>query len=258
MTKKIIFVDLDGTLINNGNRDVLQSTKDAINQAKTNGHLVVLSTGRPPMLFYGLDKQLGIDSYIACNGRYVVVDGEVIYKDSIPTNTISELVEYCKKERIDISMQNDSEFVLQSDYEDFYKKFSDNFNMEYPILKPDYYKELEVYQMGLYYHKDDFEKFNELFPTLSFHFSCKYGLDVNAKGGMKELGVKKVVEHLKHKLDDTIAIGDGFNDIGMIQLAGIGVAMGNAPKEVKDSADIIARKVNEDAINHLFIALDII
>lgn len=258
MTKKIIFVDLDGTLINKGNRTVLETTKEAINQAKMNGHLVVLSTGRPPVLFYGIDKQLGIDSFIACNGRFVVVEGKVIYQEPIPTDTITELVEYCEKVKIDLSFQNQNEYILQSNHDNLYKKFSDNFNVDYPILKPDYYKEMDVYQMGLYYDKDDFDKFNQQFSTLSFHFSCGYGLDVNAKGGMKELGLKKVLDYLNYKIEDTIAVGDGYNDIGMIKLAGIGVAMGNAPADVKQHANIIARDVRDDAIYYLFKTLKII
>lgn len=258
MNKKIIFIDLDGTLINKGNRDVNQSTVNAISQAHRNGHKVILSTGRPPVLFHGIDKSFGLDSYISCNGRYVVLDGLEIFKDPIPTHVITELVDYCENHKIDLSMQNKEEFLLQSNYDTLYMRFSDNFNMDYPLLKPDYYQNMAVYQMGLYYDKDDFDRFNSMFPELSFHFSCKYGLDVNAKGGMKELGLLKVIEHMNHKIEDTIAIGDGYNDIGMIKLAGIGVAMGNAPDDVKRHADLIARDVDDDAIYHIFKELKLI
>lgn len=258
MSKKIIFIDLDGTLIDKGNRNVIKSTIEALEKAKENGHRIVLSTGRPPVLFHGIDKHLDINSYISCNGHYVVYDSKVIYSNPINNEYITELVKFSKQEKIDLSMQNDSEFILESEYDTLYKKFSDNFNMQYPILNSGYYKLMDVYQIGFYYDKEDYDKYNKMFPNLAFHYSCKYGLDVNAKGGMKELGLQKIVDYLGYNIEDTIAIGDGYNDIGMIKLAGVGVAMGNAPDDVKKHADLIARNVNDDAIYHIFKELNLI
>jgi hypothetical protein len=75
---------------------------------------------------------------------------------------------------------------------------------------------------------------------------------------MKDLGVKKVVEHLNINPLDTIAIGDGYNDISMIKEAHIGIAMGNAPDAVKKHADLIANQVGDDAIYHIFKTLNLI
>lgn len=258
MNKKYVFIDMDGTLIDKGNMDILESTKLAIRQAQQNGHTVILNTGRPPVLFYFIDKLLGLDSFVACNGRYVVVKGEVIYEDPIPTETIHRLVRFFDDLKIDIAFESVHDFVLQSQHDVLYKKFSEHFNLQYPRYEPNYYKSNDIYQVCLYYNKDDFNKFEKIFPTLSFHFFCKYGLDVNAKGGMKDLGVKKVVEHLNINPLDTIAIGDGYNDISMIKEAHIGIAMGNAPDAVKKHADLIANQVGDDAIYHIFKTLNLI
>ena len=72
--------------------------------------------------------------------------------------------------------------------------------------------------------------------------------DVNSKYGGKEVGIDKIIEYYGIKLEETIAFGDGGNDINMIKHAHIGVAMGNANKEVKEIADYITDDVDNDGV----------
>ena len=83
---KYVFVDLDGTVFDHSTRTVPASAKKAISMAKANGHTIVIATGRPPCLFYGIHKELDIDSFIAANGRYAVHKGEVLLNSIIPLN----------------------------------------------------------------------------------------------------------------------------------------------------------------------------
>ena len=91
MRKKYIFADFDGTIIDHGTNSIPESTKEAIKLLQKNGHEIILNTGRGPSLFYGVDKLLNIESYIASNGRYVVHNGEVLYHKYIDKKVVEKL-----------------------------------------------------------------------------------------------------------------------------------------------------------------------
>lgn len=258
MNKKYVFLDLDGTILDYNTHSVPKSAITAMKQARENGHELILTTGRPPSLFYGFDKEHGFDSYIAANGRVVVHHGEIIYDSPIPESDIDELSRICHKEKIDIAYEGLEEFALESEYSDLYKKFCDHFNLQYPVLLPKYYKGRNIYQISLFYDQPDFKRFEKQMPNLSFEYSCKYGLDVNTPGGFKDVGIKVFVKKYQLDMNDVIAIGDGYNDISMLEYAGIGVAMGNAYEGVHKHADLITDRIENDGLYKAFKTLNLI
>ncbi|MCF7926507.1 MAG: Cof-type HAD-IIB family hydrolase [Candidatus Izimaplasma sp.] len=258
MKKKFIFVDMDGTLVNHNTNTIPKSTKEAIKRAKENGHELILTTGRPPCLFYGIDETLGFDSYIGANGRIVVSHGKVIYEDHIDPEVIERLLEMTDKNSLDLGFEGMHHFAVNSTNNDLYKKFCKNFNIDTYIIEKDYYKKHLIYQLILFYDKPDFKKFEIDFPELTFNYSCEFGLDVNSKGGLKERGIKEFVNYYDLNHNDIIAIGDGYNDISMIEYANTGIAMGNAPQEVKEHADIVADSIDEDGLFNVLEKIGII
>ena len=71
---------------------------------------------------------------------------------------------------------------------------------------------------------------------------------MTAKGDTKQKGIDEIIRYFDIKLEDTMAFGDGGNDISMLRHAAIGVAMGNANDDVKETADYITTSVDEDGI----------
>ena len=252
LNKKYVFVDLDGTILDHSTHEIPKSAKYAISKAMENGHEIVLTTGRPPCLFYGYDKELGLESFIGANGRIAVSNGRTISSDTIDKNDIKKLVEICKKERIDIAYEGMDDFVLQSTYDDIYFKFSENFHLEVPKVHKDFYIDHDVYQITFYYQKDDFKKFEDIFPNLHFALSCEYGIDVNTRGGLKEKGIKEFMREFGLSQKDIIAIGDGFNDITMLQFVENSVAMGNAHDDVKIHAKHVTSHISDDGLLNAF------
>jgi Cof subfamily protein (haloacid dehalogenase superfamily) len=248
VSKKYLFIDLDGTIIDHSTRSIPESTKLAFKLAKQKGHELVIATGRPPCLFYGIDTELDIHSYIAANGRYAVHHDEVILDRPIPHDIVEQVVKYFEQERFDIALEGLDEFVLQSNYSDLFMKFIEAFHLKTPVLKPGFYQNHKIYQINLFYDQPDFKKYQELFPDLEFTYSNEYGIDVNTKGGFKEQGIKAFVEKLGIPIEDCIAFGDGYNDISMFRYVKTSVAMGNAHKEVRDAATFVTDSVNNDGL----------
>ena len=72
--------------------------------------------------------------------------------------------------------------------------------------------------------------------------------DVTALGNTKQRGMDEIIRHFGIRLEDTLAFGDGGNDIPMLRHAGIGIAMGNAADHVKAAADYVTTSVDEDGV----------
>lgn len=87
---------------------------------------------------------------------------------------------------------------------------------------------------------------------------ASFGKDRQMSGEMTKMGVNKatgmqrLMDELKIGREDTIAFGDGPNDVEMLQFAGTGVAMGNAIPVVKQYADMVTDKIDEDGLYHAF------
>ncbi len=258
MNKKLIFMDLDGTIIDHSQDWIPPSTKRAIRRLKENGHTVVIATGRPPCLFYGIEETLDIHTYIAANGRYVVHDGTVLLNDGIDRDLVKNFVETMDAEGLEIGFETETDYVVHRIRTNLPQKFSDHFHLESPQEDANAYQEKTILQMILFTEEHDLVPLSERFPELSFNVSCPYGIDVNQSGGMKEVGMRILKRHLGVKHEDTIAIGDGHNDIGMIQEAHVGIAMGNACDELKAVADDVTDDCHKDGIEKAFIKLGLI
>jgi|LGVF01.2.fsa_nt_gb Cof subfamily protein (haloacid dehalogenase superfamily) len=258
MHKKYVFIDLDGTILDHSTRSIPESTKEAIRLARANGHEIIINTGRPPCLFYGIDKELGVESFVAANGRYAVHKGEVILNRTIDVEAIQKVVDYASSLKVDIGFEGLNEFKRQTTFDTIYEDFSKNFHLHIPELEPQFFLSNDVYQMTLYTRMDNYEELRILFPTLTFAYSCEYGIDVNSKGGLKEMGIEvfKVKYHIPD--EDIIAIGDGHNDISMFQYVHTSVAMGNAHDDVKKHATLVTADVSDDGFYKAFKTLKLI
>lgn len=262
---KVVFFDIDGTLVTPKNQ-IPNSTKMAMKELKRKGHLPVIATGRPPAMLEPIAKELEIESYIALNGQHIVIEGEVIYSNYLSADILEQL--------ITTSYENgDRTFLLTED-----KVIGNTFVDE--LMDPDFltyvYKNLgdlspEVV-LTLFKHMTEkplsrakYEEENVLaafvnteaekdkiyqneFSNLHFTRATPFFSEVTTKGSHKATGMKKIVEYLGLKTEDTFAFGDSLNDLEMLKATEIGIAMGNAWPELKEIADYVTAHVEEDGI----------
>jgi Cof subfamily protein (haloacid dehalogenase superfamily) len=247
----IVFVDLDGTVLHNGKP--AKGVIDTIRQLKEKGHVPVIATGRTPHLLYGIDKTLGIASAISANGSYISYLGQVVYEQYIPQNTVERMVETAKRLHTDLVFESVDGYVAYSKQSDLVDLFSDIFQIEHPIVDPDYHKTHRLLAFILF-EQTHIDTFRQDFPELTFNQSNRFGYDVNLKGDLKADGVRWLIHHLGVSMEDVYAIGDGYNDISMLQTVKNSIAMGNAFPEVKAVARYITTDVDkngvQDALRH--------
>lgn len=250
MDKKIIFFDVDGTLIDHEKNEIPPSSINSIKQLQDNGHTVVIATGKVPYQLDGVEKLLGIDSYVCGNGSYVVLNGEEIYNKAMSRDTLKRLVEKCNDRELEIGFENVDNYVVHKVRTNLVDDFTKSYNLANPTLDEQFHLDNDVLQCVLYTDKEDYDDFIEEFPEFNFLRSNEYGLDVHSKDTHKDTGVKIILEKLGFNPSDAYAFGDGLNDIGMLKMVGHGIAMGNARQALKDIADFVTKDVNDNGIEY--------
>ncbi len=238
----LIFLDLDGTALHKGKP--AKGVMESIAALKANNHLVALATGRSPLLLYGNDKLFGTELLVLANGGYVLVGEKVIHERYIPSELVKKIMDYSDKEKTDLVIEYDDEYISYRKDSDIADRFSEIFHIENPRFDGKFYPERKVYSM-LVFNKDNVEDMIKSLPELAFNQSNALGYDVNLKGELKAEGVKAMVEYLNYPWEETYAIGDGHNDITMLKYVRHGIAMGNANQDVKSAAEYVTDDVNE-------------
>ena len=219
MTTSLILFDIDGTLLQSEKNLIPVSTVEALQKLKEAGHKLAIATGRALFLVDEQIRALPFDTFVTANGQHIMHQGEVIYENAIPKAVIERLIEKSHTRQQGIGLLSATRSGLTKYTDELAKSFN---RVSIPI--PEFKEELRFV------------------PWLDF------GADIVPLNGSKAEGIKQLVNHLKEKPKRVIAFGDGYNDIEMLQLADIGVAMGNASDEVKAHADFVTKRIDEDGI----------
>lgn len=247
-TIKAAFFDIDGTLRSMETQCILPSTIEALAALKKQGVKLFISTGRR----WGSIPDMGIDfdGFITVNGSFCLTDTQAVLQEHfLPTDELNTFIDFAQKEKITCRLVTHHQIrcnFLSAAVLDVQKKV-------HTALPPvgDLKELLEegVLQASVY---ADEEVVNQAIATLmpSCYASSWTSLfsDVNKKEASKQTGMDCLLKHYQIDLAQTIAFGDGGNDISMLRHAGIGVAMGNAQEHVKAIADYVTDTVDENGI----------
>ncbi|OIK08329.1 Cof-type HAD-IIB family hydrolase [Bacillus sp. MUM 13] len=247
MSYRIVFLDVDGTITNHEDGSIPISTVEAIKELKRKGLRVVAATGRPLSLCKDL-IDLGIETFITANGGYVKHIQEVIHKVPIDKGIIHEVMEFAKLQRNGLSFYTE-EFSMNGVTEpEILTALKETLSLnEYPKTRLQTHSE-EVFLLCLFANDETVEKYIQRFPHLRFRRWHPYVLNVLQEDVSKSLAISKTLEYFNIIKSEAIAFGDGENDIDMVELAGLGIAMGNGNERLKNAADFVTKKSSEDGI----------
>jgi Cof subfamily protein (haloacid dehalogenase superfamily) len=247
MSQQMIFFDIDGTLLDH-NKQLPSSTKQAIRALKEEGHEVAIATGRAPFLFKELREELEIDSFVSFNGQYVVLKGEVIYKNPLKKHVLQSLTDFAVTNNHPLVYMDHENMKANIKYHSYIDESISTLSAVHPEYNPDYFIDKEIYQTLLFCSETQETPYQKGFKDLNFIRWHEYSMDVLPFGGSKANGIEKLIDKMDFKKEQIYAFGDGLNDIEMLQYAGNSVAMGNAHNLAKNAAKYITRDVGEDGI----------
>lgn len=256
---KAVFFDIDGTLVSFNTHTIPQSTRNALKKLRENNIKIFVATGRPMLLINNL-SDLEFDGYIIMNGAHCFTsDGKDIYKEIIPEDDIERVIEYTKSHDYPFVFVHDNEwFITRKDQS--VEEICNLIEIPAPPIKPaEEASGKEILQIMGYFPS---EKDEEVFGNILTHCVAMRWhplfTDIVSKNTSKSNGIDKVIEYFGIRLEETMAFGDGGNDIPMLRHAHIGVAMGNASEAVKASANYITDTVDNDGIMKALKHFDII
>ncbi len=255
MKYKLIAVDVDGTLLDSSD-SITEETKDAIKLCKEMGVIFTISSGRPIQGVEKLNKILDLDTpFITYNGAMVVMgkSKKILYEQKLSALNANSAIELGEKWGPTIFVWADN-ILYSNEINERTKKYSELANIE-----PVFVKNLtEITGNGvskvLWY--DEIENINRFFGQagkyisndINYHTSKPMFLEFVDKNASKAIAMEKIGEHYKITREEMIAIGDGLNDLSMIEYAGLGIAMGNAHESVKNKAQYITLSNDEDGV----------
>ncbi|QIK70758.1 Cof-type HAD-IIB family hydrolase [Erysipelothrix sp. HDW6C] len=274
MEKQCIFLDVDGTLCAQDG-SVPASAVQAIQQAKEQGHTIFLCTGRSKPEITDALLNLNLDGIIGAGGAYIEVDGVVLLHQTMDETKVRVLETYFKEHNIGYYLEtNDGLFAsdncvasLEVAIDSFFNQHPDlerplgGANWFYEILsendgKPIDYSAINKisfisathpYQAVVDAFGDDFEMHHS---TVAM-FGPNSG-EVAVKGITKYTAVNQVLNYLGFKQSQSMAYGDGGNDVDMFRAVNYGVAMANAKQVLLDIADEVTAIAEEDGILQSF------
>ena len=234
---KALFFDIDGTLVSFNTHEIPSSTLAAIAEAKAKGIKIFIATGRPKAIINNLtalqEREL-IDGYITMNGGYCFVGDEVIYKHSIPVQDVKALAALSDERNFPCIFVAEHTVAVCNTNKLVNEIFHDFLHVDIlPIQTTAEATQPEIFQMT---------------PFITTEEEKTAFTDIVAKGIRKQKGIDEIIRHFGIGQEETMAFGDGGNDISMLRHAAIGVAMGNANDDVKETADYITTSVDEDGI----------
>lgn len=247
MAYKIVFIDIDGTLVNE-EKQIPNDAKAAINELKKRNIPVVLATGRAPYFFSHILEELGLSSYISFNGSYVVHEKEEVYKKPIPMETLELLENTALKNNHPIVFQGSKEGCANHKEHAHIIESFQSLKLEAPSYRHDFWKEADIYQCLLFCEEKEEKVYEETFSNIHFVRWHPLSMDVIPTGGSKAAGIAQILNILHIDPKEAVAFGDGLNDKEMLSYVGMGIAMGNAHEDIKPYAKFVTKHVDDGGL----------
>ncbi|AMB98559.1 HAD family hydrolase [Aerococcus urinaehominis] len=270
--KKIIFLDIDGTLVDYHNQ-LPASAKQAIQLAQANGHQVYAVTGRSKAEIYQDILDLGLDGYIGGNGNYIESQGQVVCHQLMSGDQIRQIVDWLNQRGLAFYLESNSGLYASAsfavDAEPAVRAYmagegqagaqSVTVAQVFPemIYGADLYRDDVNKVSFVLTGSDDLAAARQAFPDLlvgSWGGQGEEALfgDLALAGVNKQTAIASLLDYLGLDRANSLAFGDAKVDIPMLEYCQVGVAMGSGGPEIKAMADYVTAGVNEDGLYQAF------
>lgn len=244
---KIIFFDIDGTLVQLGKNEMTQKVKNTLIRLQNEGIKLFIATGRP---LFEVPKFEGItfDGIVSFNGSYCISNNHVIHQNVIDKEDVKTVIQNASKLGHFVQISG-KDRMLANGYEENLEKY-------FKLAKQNLYVSSDfdnlvnddVYQMVAAVKEEEYEQILKDTKSLKIVSWWSEACDIIPKASGKANAIHKILEYYGYTVKESMAFGDGGNDKDMLEAVGMGIAMGNAIDEVKTIADYVCDTVDNDGI----------
>jgi Cof subfamily protein (haloacid dehalogenase superfamily) len=265
MKYKLIALDLDGTLLDN-NKNISSANLEALKKAKDNGAKVVIITGRSRSKTATqpfLDKLESRELTGYYQGALVVdeFDENPIYSCTLKRSDCKDIYIDAVKRGLNMQVYRGGDAFVEHFDEYSYRyqrhikcKLNQVDSLE-PLIDSDENLKLLINTSEKQVQRNFEYFYNKYSSRVNVVTSSKNYIEFTHRDATKGNALKFIASRYRIDRSEIIAMGDQLNDVSMIEFAGVGVAMGNAPDAIKAKADMVTLTNDEDGVKH---ALDIL
>lgn len=262
-TMKLIFLDVDGTLIPFGGLTPPFSAVKAVKLARKTGHKVFLNTGRCRCEVQEDLEQIGFDSIICSNSLYIEENGKKLFQKDIPPKDVKTLSDWLLNEEVGFFFEGQKSVKAVNLYfkqmlEKWGEKALADLKRGFPAIKESDLTYDDVAKINFITKPGIYERLKSQFGRefqineWSFLGDDKGMGEITLKEASKATGVRFMQEKFGVKTEETYAFGDTAGDLPMVKYAGTGVAMGNGEQVLKDAADFVTDDIKNDGLYKAF------
>lgn len=246
---KIIFFDIDGTMIDMQKKVVSERMLEALRRLQQNGIKICMATGRSPVTLPRLGD-IRFDAYLTFNGSYCYCGKDTIFSNPIPKEDVKKIIENAAGIGRPVSLAAKDRLAANGADQDLIDYYA---FIKLGVEKSEDFDEVadkDVYQIMCGGRKEEYDALLEGVFGAKITAWWDRAVDIIPSAGGKGVGAQKILEYFGFDREQAMAFGDGNNDIEMIETVGHGVAMENASKELKAVADDVCGHVADDGIYH--------
>lgn len=250
---KAVFFDVDGTLVSFRQKFLSDQMLKDFQALRERGIKIFLSTGRAlqDLERTGMLRGVQFDGYVTLGGQFCCdEDGTVFRDEPISMSDLRGAYEVLMANpQLSAIMEGNGESYL-TQLNDRVRRVYEFLHTEpYPVRSPAWLLEGKVYQLAPFVTPEEEELLLAAMPGCTHSRWHSEGIDILSRDGGKGAGVRAAIERYGIGRDEIMAFGDGENDLPMLELAGIGVAMGNGSAEVKAAAGYTTDTVENDGVS---------
>ena len=248
---KALFFDIDGTLVSFSTHTVPPSAVKALTMAKSRGLRIFISTGRAMGVINHLNPiEPLIDGYITTNGAYSTIGDRTVACHPMADADVQAILADADKEDYPVIVVGERTIVIYNPKPIVERIFGGEIGITSldPSLTLAALGQERILQMTPFITLDQQEHLAQRLDGCTFGRWHPEFVDINPAGIDKALGLHEMARHLGIDTAQTMAFGDGGNDIPILRAAGIGVAMGNSAAEVRQAADYVTAHIDHDGV----------
>lgn len=248
---KALFFDIDGTLVSFDSHTIPQSTISALAQAKSRGLEIYIATGRPRAIIDNIGPiEQYVDGYITANGAFCFIGEQEISCSPIAPEDVKAVLRAADRDNFSCMVVGENDFTMYNPTEKAEYIFKDLLNVADIGEKTPLENVLSqrIIQLTPIVDADGEQR---LLASLGAVESGRWHpafADFTAPGVSKAKGLAEIAAARGFAIEETMAFGDGGNDIPMLLAAGTGIAMGNSDDKVKAAADYVTTSVDDNGI----------
>ncbi|MCD7033547.1 Cof-type HAD-IIB family hydrolase [Metabacillus sp. GX 13764] len=274
---KLIAIDLDGTLLSSKIK-ISEENIAAIRKTQESGHVVMVCSGRAPEDIKKILKDHHLDCPVAgSNGTVVYIKEKLLHMVSLAENDAKTVAAILEDDHMPYRVYTSHGIYVPKKWSQYVSEVIQSGRAAIDNLKAKEYTYIteqpkendmikvfdevselldnEVVAIQKFFiltlDMDQKEKLSKVLGNMegvNVTTSGQLNLEVMEKNGNKAAGLRAVAEHFGIKIEDTVAIGDNFNDLPMLEAAGLSVAMGNGDPEIKKLCDVITLANDENGV----------